>query len=186
MRLDAIIGSPAQRFVILHYHVFKNGGSTIEAILEREFGGGFATLHGPHASSTLDGRDLERFLRRNPGVTAVSSHHLRYPKPAIRHTVIFDCLFLRHPLERLDSLYRYSRGIPSVDFLHVLARQMNPRQFFSALIREAPHMISNVQVMQIARAGAFTRPAHPYDRTAPRKSSPTSRFPDWWKCSMRA
>ena len=163
MRLDAIVDSPAQRFVILHYHVFKNGGSTIEGILEREFGGGFATLHGPHASSTLDGRDLEHFLLENPGVTAVSSHHLRYPKPAIRHTVIFDCLFLRHPLERLDSMYRYSRATSSGDFLNVFARQFNPRQFFTTLIREAPHMISNVQVMQIARAGAFTRPAHPYD-----------------------
>jgi hypothetical protein len=30
------------RFVILHYHIFKNAGSTIEEILERSFGEGFA------------------------------------------------------------------------------------------------------------------------------------------------
>lgn len=163
MRLDAIIPSPAQRFVIVHYHVFKNGGSTIEAILEREFGDGFATLHGPDASSTLDGSELEGFLRRNPRIAAVSSHHLRYPKPAIRHTVIFDCCFVRHPLERLDSLYRYSRSAASEDFLCACARRMNAREFFRELMNMAPHMISNVQVMQIACAGAFTRPAHCFD-----------------------
>lgn len=168
MRRDAIIDSPTQRFVIVHYHIFKNGGSTIEAILAREFGKresghAFATLHGPQASSTLDARDLERFLRRNPRVTVVSSAHLRYPKPAIRHMVIFDCCFLRHPLERLDSLYRYSRNVDSEDFLSVRARRMNAREFFCDLLKESPHLISNVQVTQIACAGAFTRPAHSYD-----------------------
>lgn len=163
MRLDAIIGSPAQRFVIVHYHIFKNGGSTMEAILEREFGAGFATLHGPEASSTLDGRELEEFLQRNPRVRVVSSHHLRYPKPAIRHMVIFDCCFVRHPLDRLDSVYRYSRGVDSEDYLSARARRMNSREFFRALIEEAPHLVSNVQVTQMACAGAFTRPAHSYD-----------------------
>jgi len=159
-RPDVIVGSAGQRFVLVHYHIFKNGGSTIEAILEREFPGRFAALHGPHASSTLDRRELERFLRRNPKLTAISSHHLRYPKPAIRNTVIFDCCFLRHPLERLDSLYRYLRGVPGDDYLASRARGMTPCEFFRELIDEAPHLISNVQVTQIACAGAFARPAH--------------------------
>jgi hypothetical protein len=165
MRLDAIIASPTQRFVIVHYHIFKNGGSTIEAILERNFGlsQGFATLHGPHASSTLDAREVERFLRRNPRVAAVSSHHVRYPNPAIRHVVIFDCCFLRHPLERLDSLYRYSRNIDSEDWLSARARRSNAREFFRELIDEFPHIISNVQVTQISCAGAFTRLANSHD-----------------------
>lgn len=158
--MDAIVHSPDQRFVIVHYHIFKNGGSTIEKILEREFGTRFATLHGPYDSSTLDGHQLEGFLRKHPRVAAVSSHHLRYPKPAIRHTVIFDCCFVRHPLERLDSLYRYSRSILGEDYLSVRARQMDAREFFGELLRESPHLISNVQVTQMARAGAFTRPAH--------------------------
>jgi hypothetical protein len=163
MSSNVVIPSPGQRFVVVHYHIFKNGGSTVEAILQREFNGGFATLHGLDESATLDARELEDFLRRNPTVQAVSSHHLRYPKPSIRHVVLFDCCFLRHPLERLDSLYRYSRGSDSGDFLSLRARRMNARQFFAELLNEAPHLISNVQVMQIARAGMFTRPAHAGD-----------------------
>lgn len=76
------------RYVIVHYHIFKNGGSTIESILEREFGSGFVSLHGPEAGSTLVDSDLAEFLLVEPGVMAISSHHLRYPKPSIPRSVL--------------------------------------------------------------------------------------------------
>jgi len=163
MRLDATLTSADQRFVIVHYHIFKNGGSTIEAILEREFGNRFATLHDTKPSATLNGRQVACFLRRHPQISAISSHHLRYPKPAVRHTIIFDCCFLRHPLERLDSVYHYLRTIGTVDTLSYRARQMSAREFLRHLANESPHMVSDVQVTQLACAGAFTRPAHPED-----------------------
>ena len=40
--------------------------------------------------------------------------------------------------------------------LSVLARRMDARGFFRRLLNEAPHLISNVQVTQMACAGAFT------------------------------
>ena len=46
MRFDFTLDVPRPRFVVVHYHFFKNAGSTIESILEREFAGEFATLHG--------------------------------------------------------------------------------------------------------------------------------------------
>jgi hypothetical protein len=147
------------RYVIVHYHIFKNGGSTIESILGREFPGAFATLHGPSAQSVLDGRDLIQFLRQNPEISAVSSHHLRYPKPEARGIVLFDCCFLRHPLLRLQSLYRYYRAIDSTDPLCRLARQTDARQFMKRLLDNLPHLAGDVQVTALANAGAFTRPA---------------------------
>jgi hypothetical protein len=164
MRLDATLTTPNLRFVIVHYHIFKNGGSTIESILEREFPHRFATLHaGAGASATLDGKHLGSFLRRHPHVAAVSSHHLRYPMPAIRHMVIFDCCFLRHPLDRLDSLYGYLRKVQPVDPLCCRAGRMSARDFLVDLVHESPHMVSDVQVTQLACSGAFTRPAHSGD-----------------------
>jgi hypothetical protein len=79
---------PRTRFVVVHYHIFKNGGSTIESILRREFGTGFTMLHGPGPNSILSGDDLGAFLR-DYEVSAISSHHLRYPLPALPCTVIF-------------------------------------------------------------------------------------------------
>lgn len=163
MRIDEKVESPSPRFVVVHYHIFKNGGSTIDSILEREFSGAFATLHGADVSAALDQEHLASLLRRHPGIAAVSSHHLRYPKPAIRDVIIFDCCFLRHPLERLDSLYRYLRTMALADPLCHRARRMNARDFFRDLVSESPHLVSDVQITQMALAGEFTRPAHSGD-----------------------
>jgi hypothetical protein len=157
------------RFVVVHYHILKNGGSTIESVLQREFGSGFTTLHGPADSSVLDEADLAEFLRQRPDVTAVSSHHLRYPKTTLRGTVIFDCCFFRHPLDRLQSLYAWARKTDTSDPISRAARAMNPREFAGHLLHDLPHMVSNVQVTHLASGGAFFRPANWHDLDAATK-----------------
>ncbi|MCU1339825.1 MAG: uncharacterized protein JWO19_5406 [Bryobacterales bacterium] len=157
--MDIRLPVPPTRFLIVHYHIFKNGGSTIASILEREFENAFATVHGPDDVSVLDHTCLADFVSGNTEVRAISSHHLRYPKPVLPNTVIFDCCFLRNPLDRLQSVYSYFQRIDSDDPLCRLARQEHPRTFFKRLIDSAPHLVSNVQVTLLALGGAFTRPA---------------------------
>jgi hypothetical protein len=81
--LNITLDVPATRFVFVHFHIFKNGGTTIESVLRREFGEGFASLHGPSENSILTGEDLACFPRARPAGSAVSSHRLRYPLPVI-------------------------------------------------------------------------------------------------------
>jgi hypothetical protein len=151
------------RFVIVHYHIFKNAGTTLERILEREFPGCFARIHGSSADATLDAEDLVSFLGSHPNVKAVTSHHLRYPAPVMRNTVIFDCCFLRHPLDRLDSIYSYYRKVDSTDPLCRSAHRQTPAEFVRQLLDRSPEQVSNAQVTQIANRGAFTRPANEAD-----------------------
>jgi len=151
------------RFIFVHYHIFKNGGTTIESILRREFGGGFTTVHGPAHDSVLNGKELTEFLRQRPNISAVSSHHLRYPKPVVPGWVIFDCCFLRHPLDRLVSLYNHFRRANSTDPLCLRAHRQGPRDFMKHLLRDFPHMVSEVQVTQLANEGIFARPANECD-----------------------
>jgi hypothetical protein len=132
-------------------------------VFRREFASGFANYDGPSADSSLDQSDLAEFLAVRPEIQAVSSHHLRYPKPAIRNLVIFDCCFLRHPLDRLLSLYAWARRNDSPDPVCHAARVSSPREFTRRLLDEFPHMVSNVQVTLLANAGAFTRPANQHD-----------------------
>jgi hypothetical protein len=144
--------------------MFKNGGSTIEAVLQREFRGHFATAHGSHANCALDDQDISAFLGAHLNVAALSSHHLRYPLPVMRHTVLFDCCFLRHPLDRLQSIYTYLRAEPRRDDpVWVLSQSLGPREFMMKLIEDSPHFVSNAQTLLIATAGAFTRPLDEMD-----------------------
>ena len=139
MAIDVKIMARKMRFVVVHYHIFKNAGTSVERILEREFPGAFARLHGPTADSTLDAEDLGIFLQENPTIQAVTSHHLRYPAPSIRNAVIFDCCFLRHPLDRLDSLYSYYRKTDSTDPISRNAHRQTPAEFIVSCCTDRPN-----------------------------------------------
>ena len=156
---DFVIARGEPRFVLVHYHLFKNGGTTLESIFEREFRDRFATLHGPGRDSVLGAADLLRFLRQHPELSAVSSHHLRYPLPASAHTIVFDCCFLRHPLARIHSFYMHFRRMNSDDALSRMANEQTSRTFVKWLVDNLPNMVSDVQVQQLANAGVFRRPA---------------------------
>ena len=97
------------RFVLLHYHIFKNAGSTIEYGMRRCFGKRFATLHGPDPNSILRGEDVAAFLTSHQEIAAISSHHVKYPKPVAPGAIVFDVCVLRDPLERLRSVYQHFR-----------------------------------------------------------------------------
>ena len=147
------------RHVLLHYHLFKNAGSSIDAILERNFGSRLAYLHGMRHDSTVTNADLVHFLAANGDVRAVSSHHLRPPKPRIEEFVFFDIVFLRHPLDRLRSMYDFYRRNEAIDDpLVEQAHRFAIGQFMEFLIAYYPHLTNNVQVCFFASSGQYTRP----------------------------
>jgi hypothetical protein len=169
MSIDALVGGDPPRYVVVHYHIFKNGGSTLESIFEREFPGRFASLHGPTPDAVLGENHLAEFLRDNPDICALTSHHLCYPKPIVPGIIVFDCCFLRHPLDRAHSIYTYLRKAASLtkiaadDPLGRLAQRLSAADFVKALADRWPHLISDVQTHRLANAGAFTRPANDAD-----------------------
>ncbi len=153
-----IVPAPANRWVIVHYHIFKNAGTTIEYTLRRAFGDRFATVHGPTPDSSLRQEDLVSFLTSHPDIVAVSSHHLNYPKPSVPGLIVFDLCFVRDPIQRLWSVYNYLCRVESFDELSACAKSMPVRQFFELMIEEHPQLVNDVQVSLIANGGAYTRP----------------------------
>src|SRR5664279_596912 len=66
------------RFVILHYHIFKNAGTAIGNLLKLNFGERFSEFEGDGPDCQLSGQSLVAWLEQHPEVQAVSSHQLRY------------------------------------------------------------------------------------------------------------
>jgi hypothetical protein len=141
--------------VMVHYHIFKNGGSTIDYVLDREFGVNFRTLHGPDPTSIMTGSDLRKFLTDHPGLQAVSSHHLRYPTWRDQNSPVIDACMLRHPLDRLSSVYRYlrNRHLVSNDPLCEAARQLSIQSFFAFCLDRYSSWVQNVQVAWLTFSG---------------------------------
>ncbi len=143
-----------RRHVILHYHIFKNAGTTVRSILEQNFGPRFASVESEHPDDVVSNEALLRFLQRRPDVTAVSSHGLRPPKPEHDSFVFLDIVYLRHPLTRLSSMYVfYRRQDSAADLLTMEAKKRNLADFLRVLIDKYPYYAMNAQVAYLANGG---------------------------------
>jgi hypothetical protein len=98
-----------QRNVIIHYHLFKNAGSTVDHILEREFAGRFGQIEGEHPWSVLGDAEMTDYLDANPHIACVTSHQATLYQQVPAHLNILPVLFLRHPIDRAHSVYEYEK-----------------------------------------------------------------------------
>ena len=97
------------RKVIIHYHLFKNAGSTVDHILERECAGHFGQIEGEHPWSVLGDDEMTAFLDAHPQVDCVTSHQATIYTQVPGHLQVFPIMFLRHPIDRAHSVYEYEK-----------------------------------------------------------------------------
>jgi hypothetical protein len=97
------------RTIILHYHLFKNAGTSFDGILKWNFPGRWVTAEFPFgpASNTPQVTD---WITANPDAVAFSSHTATGPVPEIPGVRIISALFLRDPIERIRSAYLFERA----------------------------------------------------------------------------
>jgi hypothetical protein len=147
------------RLVILHYHIFKNAGSTIEDALDHSFGERFDTLETTVDGGLIPNSEMRRHLDALPGLCAFSSHQIRYPMPAAPGYLFFDICFLRDPIDRLRSFYDYFRQRPNpADPMSDLANRSSLGEFVAGLIGDYPLFVRNNQVNLLACAGDSDEP----------------------------
>lgn len=97
------------RKLIIHYHLFKNAGTSIDVNLRRTFGERFLELELGGPADLFTAEKLVQKLEENPRVCAVSSHTIVLPLPHRQDWSVLPIIFLRHPLDRILSMYRYER-----------------------------------------------------------------------------
>jgi len=144
----------SHRHVIIHYHFFKNAGTTLAAALQRHFGEQFATVDANQPGARFTGDDLLNFLREHPAITALSSHTLWPPLPIADRTRFYEVVILRHPLDRIRSIYDfYRRSEPTAHRLAPLAKQLGIQSFLTSVIRDYPYLVNNAQLRMLAVSG---------------------------------
>jgi hypothetical protein len=166
------------RFIALHYHIFKNAGSTLERMLARSFGSALGHFEQDDRDVQLSAGQMLAYLAARPDLRAVTSHQLRYPKPAAPGYVFFDLCFLRDPIDRLRSIYDFCRqGAPGADPLRALAHAAPLAEFLAGLAAHFPHVVNNPQVTFLATDGAYRRPAGPADLERAARTMREMSFP---------
>ncbi len=146
------------RFVILHHHIFKNAGSTLDAALKKHFGSSLKEIHPDRSDSArIAPEQLFGFLEEKPAMQAVSSHHFfgrdyEASLDAIRREQLyfFDVILLRHPVSRLTSIYLYYRSLPRGD--HPLLQAAHDHTFpgfIGYVLDRHPNFANNSQVTML-------------------------------------
>lgn len=145
------------RFVFLHNHIFKNAGSTVDRIFENA---GFRHTPLEAGGSVYPAMVVETVLG-DSGIEYISSHVFRAPRPEDLEGIGFvDITFLRHPIDRLYSIYRYSRQ-PGVSDFPFAGKDVAFADFVHALAGMAPEHMHSPQTTCLGNRRDFYFPPGP-------------------------
>ncbi len=87
----------------IHYHIFKNAGSSVDRALADLFGERRLDFEGAAADDVQSSEAVRKFVSEHPEIEALSTHLGRPPVPP----GFFPIAFLRHPIDRAASVHRY-------------------------------------------------------------------------------
>ncbi len=95
-----------KRKIIVHYHLFKNAGSSVDQLLKHNFPDGWIGFDGDGAGNIITASDLENQINSSVDKVAFSSHQIVPPLPRVDATV-YPIVFLRDPIDRIKSAYLF-------------------------------------------------------------------------------
>lgn len=96
------------RPIVIHIHLFKNAGTSVDDGLRDHFGDKWESFD--QADGGVLGEDQVRaLLVARPHISALSSHQIRPPLHSGGGFEFIPIVFLRHPLDRIRSAFDFER-----------------------------------------------------------------------------
>ena len=147
-----------QRQILVHYHIFKNAGTSIERSLDRLFGHQLYRCETDRPDGHLRPEDAHRLITGNPDLLAITSHQLHPPLPAGSSYAVFPLVVLREPISRVRSayLFEWQRQLGLSEPKGSLAEYVELK-----LDQAGPGVISDFQVYHLSKEwldeGGFKR-----------------------------
>ena len=139
--------------VIVHYHIYKNAGSSVDRLLAESFGAGWAAFDPNPGTKPARMADLRDFCAANPKLRAVSSHATSLAWPGLHDERACPIVLLRHPLDRVRSVYEFALRDPSQPD-HAMAMRGSLKGYVEERLAVAGHRsgIGNYQVSHLSEA----------------------------------
>lgn len=113
--------------IILHYHLFKNAGTSLDAAFKANFSESkreWVTKEFP-GERTKNREEVKQWIIDNPQAKCFSSHTAIFPVPVIDGIKIIPVIFFRHPIDRIASAYSFEKKQGGDGFGATLARNTN-------------------------------------------------------------
>ncbi len=142
------------RPVVVHYHLFKNAGTSVDAALRSSFGGAWAEKEfAPPDGGGMrpNAEQIGAFIAENPNLSAISSHTALLPVPVVKGVDVYPVLFIRHPIDRMRSAYEFERQQKADTFGARLAKETDMAGYIRALLDLGTHRgVRNFQVLRLS------------------------------------
>lgn len=153
--VQPIRGTP----ILIHYHIFKNAGTSFEGALEQVFGSGLRRYDTPRHDGFLAPRDIAQYVKVNPEAKVIITHQAAPPAPRINGRQPIASILIRDPMARIRSIYAFERTQPLNDPGPVKARELDFRDYVQWRLRVSPRMFCNFQVHFCSRKRAKGDPS---------------------------
>ena len=137
------------RTVITHGHMFKNAGTTFDWSLQRNFNESFIDHRDNDRMRRGEASCLANILEANRGLKAIASHHLYrwMPLPTLPGVTVIPCFFIRHPIDRVRSVYVFERHQKSDTPGAIHAKKLNFQDYIAwRLNHKGGGVVMNYQV----------------------------------------
>lgn len=132
--------------LVVHIHLFKNAGTSIDLALEKHFGRNWVNIDSGQPAGRITGRDIAELLEAKPKLQAISSHQVR---PSIDKAVGRPLRYvaaIRHPIARVKSIYDFDRKRGPVTPMGKVADRLDFPDYVAHFLGENNHNICNFQV----------------------------------------
>ena len=124
------------RFIILHNHLFKNAGTSVDRILQQNFPGRWHTAEFP-TNGMGNTHRVARWITDKATGIAFSSHTMLGPLPRLDGVRVIPLVLLRDPVERIASAYRFERAQDAQTRGAILAKQHGFAGYVHARLSQA-------------------------------------------------
>ncbi len=138
------------RTVLLHYHLFKNAGTSLDQILQRNFPDRWVTREFPPQGGDNSAL-LADWIRDTPDAVAYSTHTGVGPVPRVEGVRVLTVMMLRDPVARIRSAYRFEVRQKADTWGAQLAKQHDLAGYVEArLARPGDRQCRNFQTNRLA------------------------------------
>lgn len=138
------------RTVVLHYHLFKNAGTSVDEMLKAHFGPAWVTAEFPMRDSN-NTVAVEEWIASTPEACAFSSHTMVGPLPQVDNVEIIPVILLRDPVARIASAYRFEARQEADTWGANLAKEHDFEGYVQArLARPNDRQCRNFQISRLA------------------------------------
>ena len=137
---------PTKRTFLFHYHFFKNAGTSLDFLLQKAFPAQWDEREFTGSRIEKEQQVL-KWISESLETVCFSTHTYIGPPPSGENLLCIPLVFIRHPLDRIASVYEYERNQDAFGYGPEMAKRMKLAEF----VRERNQIDTQVRNFHLNR-----------------------------------